>query len=214
MVLCDVFACQEGIISQQLHSFITKWADSKDEHGNMLLRDKAMAALLGLDEHVQNGCLSHIKAQCGTNRNEALHRFLKPFFKSPRMGISLAYALLMVLIVGYNARHSDGNETDHDKPLLNVKVQTLKRKVLDMVGILPLSPCQQQHTVAQEQFGVTGCQSQVSPSWNTRQLSTYQDVQTAYTSESHPDTNITPPLTGNCVCKIILAVWCRSLRQY
>ena len=48
------------------------------------------------------GCLSDINVSCGTNRNEVLHKHLNSFFHRSRISVTLAYAILMVLLYSHN----------------------------------------------------------------------------------------------------------------
>ena len=55
--------------------------------------------------HVQKGCLSNIDPGCGTNRNEALHCHINPYFANKsRIGLPLALALLTILFHQHNCR--------------------------------------------------------------------------------------------------------------
>ena len=49
------------------------------------------------------GCLSGIPVGCGTNRNEVFHRYIRTFFHRSRVGMLIAYALMMVIIYQFNS---------------------------------------------------------------------------------------------------------------
>ena len=71
------------------------------------MNDKVLKILLdSLKVHIKQGCLSDINPDCGTNRNENLHRSINPFFSRCRMGIRLAMALLTVLFHRHNQKLS------------------------------------------------------------------------------------------------------------
>lgn len=84
------------VLANQLDSFITKWKVAK-MGGSYILNAKASKELQLLRVHIVCGCLSDIPPSAGTNRNEQLHRCIKPFFSRCRMGIPLALALLTIL---------------------------------------------------------------------------------------------------------------------
>ena len=56
------------------------------------------------------GCLSGINPHYGTNKNEALHRYLNPYFKQPEIGVDLAYALIITLVVLFNSQRAEEEE--------------------------------------------------------------------------------------------------------
>ena len=86
---------------KKIQSFTSKWKDVEDESGRKLFMQKTLPQLDSLSLHITKGCLSEIKPHRGTNQNEALHRYLNHYFTLPKMGVDLAYALVMVLIVLY-----------------------------------------------------------------------------------------------------------------
>lgn len=64
-----------------------------------------MVQLQSLCMHIQRGCLSDIESGGGTGYNEALHRHVNPHFShSDRMGLSLAYSLLTLLLYKHNMK--------------------------------------------------------------------------------------------------------------
>lgn len=62
-----------------LESFTDKWRDVATDNFKVL-RDEALTEINKLKVHVTRGCLSGIPSSCGTNRNEAFHRYVRTFF--------------------------------------------------------------------------------------------------------------------------------------
>ncbi len=56
--------------------------------------------------HISKGCLSDIPPKCGTNKNEALHRSIRPLFHRCRMGLPLALALMISVLYFYNNKQA------------------------------------------------------------------------------------------------------------
>lgn len=57
-----------------------------------------MAETEKLKVHILKGCLSGIHVGGGTNKNEAFHRYVNTFFHKSRIGVLLAYAMMMTII--------------------------------------------------------------------------------------------------------------------
>ena len=55
--------------------------------------------------------MSDIAVGCGTNRNEAFHRYVNTFFHESRIGILLSYALMMTIVHQYNTRNRDSRKS-------------------------------------------------------------------------------------------------------
>ena len=70
-----------------------------------LFTRKTLVELYALSVHSTKGCLSSLKPHHGPNQNEVIHRYLNQYFTFPRMGVDLAYALIMVLVVAYEFQH-------------------------------------------------------------------------------------------------------------
>ena len=91
--------------AQIMEVFVCKWRNA-EQNGVKIIKDKVMKELNALKIHIQRayrgGCLSHIEPGVGTNRNEALHRYINPHFTQSRIGIQLAFALLTVLLHQYS----------------------------------------------------------------------------------------------------------------
>jgi hypothetical protein len=91
------------IISNKMDAFLEKWINRTDEVGKLLLKSDSLSAIENLMRHVRCGCLSGIPPGAGTNRNERLHEHINAYFHRSRIGILLAYALLMVLFQAHNS---------------------------------------------------------------------------------------------------------------
>ena len=85
------------ILQQKLEDFSSKWK------GTPIWTQQTDAANRNLHKHIASGCLSEIAPGDGTNRNERFHRFLRSFFNKSKIGITLAYALMSVLIHAHNS---------------------------------------------------------------------------------------------------------------
>ena len=97
-------------IESNLNNFLTKWKLA-EVNGQYVLNEKVIVQLQSLRMHAKRGCLSDIVVSGGTGRNEALHRHVNPHFShSGRMGITLAYALLSILLYTYNAKKEKNPE--------------------------------------------------------------------------------------------------------
>lgn len=92
-----------------LENFIARWKELAN------LKDKTMKELTNLKKHVT--CLSNIPFNLGTNRNEALHRHLNPYFIKTRLGVQAGYAFLCLLLWLHNRKvlcTSDQSEASPD----------------------------------------------------------------------------------------------------
>ena len=91
-----------------LDIFMEKWRSiAIDSH--KILTDEAIQEISRLKVHVSRGCLSEIPTSCGTNRNEAFHRYIRTFFHKSRLGALLAYALMMMIVFHFNNRNKKLN---------------------------------------------------------------------------------------------------------
>lgn len=86
------------ILKHKLSDFSSKW------NNTTVWTHETTAAITNLHKHVSAGCLSEIPPGNGTNRNERFHRFIRSFFNKSKIGITLAYALMSVLIHAHNSK--------------------------------------------------------------------------------------------------------------
>jgi hypothetical protein len=94
------------ILTENIDRFASKWTTVTDSEDNTpIIKEKTKKEIQNLKVHIQKGCLSGFPQGLGTNRNEALHRRINPYFSTSRMGIRTAYALLMVLFVAHNSKN-------------------------------------------------------------------------------------------------------------
>ena len=92
------------ILTDNIDKFASKWSTVTDsEIDTPIIKEKTRKEIQNLKVHIQKGCLSDIPQGMGTNKNEALHRRINPYFSTSRMGVRTAYALLMVLFVAHNS---------------------------------------------------------------------------------------------------------------
>ena len=97
-------------IIDNLNKFIKKWSYC-DTNGWVILNENVLKEAKNLEIHINKGCLSDIPPGFGTNRNERLHRHIKPHFSRTRLGLPMALALMTVLLYQYNCK-SQGKETE------------------------------------------------------------------------------------------------------
>ena len=95
-------------IASNLDEFIKKWRHINSDHGN-ILSSETIREVQKLKLHANKGCLSGIEVGGGTNRNEAFHRYIRNFFHKSRLGILLAYALMMLIVCNFNDKETKGN---------------------------------------------------------------------------------------------------------
>ena len=84
-------------LMQKLSDFCSKW------NTTAIWTHETDTAAKNLQKHISAGCLSGIPPGHGTNHNERFHRFLRSFFNRSKIGITLAYALMSVLIHAHNS---------------------------------------------------------------------------------------------------------------
>ncbi len=119
-------------ILSNLESFTGKWRDVAIDNFKVL-RDEALTEINKLKVHVTRGCLSGIPSSCGTNRNEAFHRYIRTFFHKSRLGLLLAYALMMIIVFHYNNNKGGKNI---QKPIDAALLYDSTRMSLEDMGIL------------------------------------------------------------------------------
>lgn len=88
-------------ILENINRFVMKWKCCAINGWN-IMNEKVLKEIDSVKVHVSEGCLSNIKVGAGTNRNERLHRNLKPHFSRSRLGLPMALALMTVLLFQYN----------------------------------------------------------------------------------------------------------------
>lgn len=71
-----------------------------------MLNEKCLKEIQNLKSHIIKGCLSGIPSGMGTNRNEALHKNINPYFSQSRLSVHMAYALLSLLFHCHNEHAS------------------------------------------------------------------------------------------------------------
>ena len=94
---------QPDVISRKLDAFFKEWEIKSDSQGVKLFKSETFHALNNLKKHISSGCLSGIPPGRGTNKNERLHQNIKAYFNRSRIGVLLAYALLMVMFDAHNS---------------------------------------------------------------------------------------------------------------
>ena len=89
-------------ILANLNSFTKKWIPC-EVGGWKIINEYVLKEINSLKVHITRGCLSEIPVGAGTNRNERLHRHLKPHFSCSRLGLPMALALMTILLYNYNS---------------------------------------------------------------------------------------------------------------
>ena len=122
-------------ILANLKSFVAKWKSVVFD-GNRVLPTAALVEIEKLKVHINKGCLSEIPTGCGTNRNEVFHRYIRTFFHRSRVGILLAYALMMVIIYQFNS--SEGSSRKQlVKPITSCNTISNTTEPMGIVRTLP-----------------------------------------------------------------------------
>ncbi len=84
-----------------LNLFVHRWENIVYD-SNHVLSIAALHEIEKLKVHIKKGCLNDIPVGCGTNRNEAFHQYIRTYFHQSRVGVLVAYALMMVIIYQFN----------------------------------------------------------------------------------------------------------------
>lgn len=138
---------QSSELLKNMNAFTAKWKNiSYDEQ--CILTKETLAEIEKLKIHVIKGCLSGIPIGGGTNKNEAFHRYINTFFHKSRIGILLAYALMMTIICHFNT-----NTKHNSKPMFKPIVldsSTSEKKDLEKMGIMDSSKNDSDLTWVQE----------------------------------------------------------------
>ena len=83
------------LMQDNIIAFVERWKDVTSQNGQLILTTKVSQEINKLRTHIGKGCLSRIKPGRGTNRDESLHKRINSFMKYSKVGVELAYALLM-----------------------------------------------------------------------------------------------------------------------
>lgn len=78
-----------SVINLNLSTFLEQWK-GRAGNGKPVITASTEREVLNLRKHVDKVCLSGIKPGRGTNRNEALHKYLNMHTKSSKYGVELA----------------------------------------------------------------------------------------------------------------------------
>lgn len=90
-------------ILENINNFVRKWKGSELK-GWKIINENVLSEIEHLKVHIAKGCLSGLPKGAGTNKNERLHRHLKPLFSRTRLGLPLALAMMTILLFQYNCR--------------------------------------------------------------------------------------------------------------
>ena len=98
-----------------------------------VLTQEALTEIEKLKVHMAKGCLSGIGVGGGTNNNEAFHRYVNSFFHKSRIGVMLAYAMMMTIISHFN------NNDKHSRRAIFRPISTIRYEggaSLEKMGII------------------------------------------------------------------------------
>lgn len=126
---------QPSELLQNINSFVQRWENVAYNGQNVLTRD-SMEEIEKLKVHIVKGCLSGINVGGGTNKNEAFHRYVNTFFHKSRIGVLLAYAMMMTIISHFNNK------------------DTQSRKAVFRPIRLSLAGCEQDNIISLERMGI------------------------------------------------------------
>ena len=191
---------------KNINAFEEKWCNVRDTLQNRLFTEKSIQELSALRVHIEKGCLSQIQPHRGTNRNEALHRYLNHYFQVPKMGVDVAYALLMTLLVIYNHKQRSKQDISHTSAVSNFQVSTVlhsKHSCLQSLNIpnsLPTGGSVVNPT--DEVFGlpVNSC---FHKTWANEKLSTHAEVVQQLSATADEMADVDGPLTTHCILQIL-----------
>ena len=82
-----------------MDQFVMKWKECEK-----MLNVPAMKEIESLKVHVKKGCLSGLPIGAGTNKNERLHRHLRPHFSHTRLGLPMALSCMTIILHQYNEK--------------------------------------------------------------------------------------------------------------
>ena len=94
-------SCQT--ILANIDQFVSKWQLCEMD-GWKMMNDAALKECESIKTHVRKGCLSDLPVGAGTNRNERLHRYLRPHFSHTRLGLLMALSMMTITLHHYNCQ--------------------------------------------------------------------------------------------------------------
>ena len=190
---------------QNMDAFIQKWCSVKDVQQKRLFTERSDEELSALRVHMEGGCLSGIKAHRGTNKNEALHRYLNRYFQVPKIGVDVAYALLMTLLVIYNFKQANKDDDNPTSAGNNFRVSTVLQRKLSCLRSLNLQTtlAAEEANPTNEVFGlpVTSC---FKKTWANEKLSTHSEVLQQLQVNGDEVPFVDGPLTVHCILQILM----------
>ena len=94
-------SCQT--ILANIDQFVSKWQLCEMD-GWKMMNDAALKECESIKTHVRKGCLSDLPVGAGTNRNERLHRYLRPHFSHTILGLLMALSMMTITLHHYNCQ--------------------------------------------------------------------------------------------------------------
>ena len=110
------------VLQDNINAFVERWKGVTSQGGQLILSTKVCQEINKLRSHIGKGCLSHIKPGRGTNRDESLHKRINSFMKYSKVGVELAYALLMS---EFDRHNEDGKRPFDRQSVLQYKTECI-----------------------------------------------------------------------------------------
>ncbi len=140
------------IIKKNLDDFLDRWAQYIDSQ-NEEVKEHVYDEIRKLSYHIEQGCLSGIRAGSGTESNERLHKMLNSSILSniSTIGPELLKALLTVIFFHYNSKKRGIKHNCSTKVSLCRPIATLQSTLLDeeVTGVMSVEPFFNQQNVNQ-----------------------------------------------------------------
>ena len=89
---------EPNVLTKNIDDFTERWQKISPK----LMSSKTLKEISNLKKHIDEGCLSAIPPGHGTNRNEALHRYINPYFHRTRLSVQVSYTILHVSTVFFS----------------------------------------------------------------------------------------------------------------
>ena len=126
-----------SVINLNLSTFLEQWKGHVG-NGKPVITASTEREVLNLRKHVDKGCLSGIKPGRGTNRNEALHKYLNMYTKSSKYGVELAN-MILTSFYQHNELISAKKEKHSPKLLMKFQQELRETPVTEKFGLIQSS---------------------------------------------------------------------------
>ena len=153
-----------SVLLENYQAFCERWK-------GIGVRDTTLKELNNIKKHIMKGCLSDIPPGVGTNRNEAIHRHINPYFNKSTLGVHSAYALLCLLFFMHNrkigVKRSSNSSSAGGVATSNSRIEELR-----------LAVSNDHSYMAKEKFGIVGKVEAINGQkfWGISHLSTFEEA--------------------------------------